>query len=71
MGFGDRVKELLEAYSKCLKHLRAQRLKQKAPDAGQSVSDLYRSLESDRAQVRERYSTRLSETGSRLAKGDG
>ncbi|EFX01166.1 hypothetical protein CMQ_6108 [Grosmannia clavigera kw1407] len=72
MAFGKRVTELLDTYSQCLKHLGGPRAVQEAVSSGRpSVSELYRTLESDRDRVRRRYSTRLSETGSRLAKGDG
>lgn len=72
MGVGSTVTALLETYSNCLALLKA--FKRRGGDAGRSddkQSLLRRSIRSDRAKVRRAYSTRLSERGARLEKGDG
>ena len=72
MGFGSAVAALLETYSECLALLGSfKRKTQKAPsEDGDRQSLLQRSLRSDRARIERTYSSRLSETGSRLKKGD-
>lgn len=82
MGLGDSVDALLETYAKCLSLLRVFSSSSKESSAyanGQYASssdwerqsELGRSLQSDRAKIQKAYSARLSETGSRLQKGDG
>ncbi|KAK3328440.1 hypothetical protein B0T19DRAFT_190819 [Cercophora scortea] len=72
MGFGDSITALLETYSNCLSLLKAY----KRQDGGSILGAdeqrvrLRKSLKSDRASVERAYSTRLSEKGSRLEKGD-
>ncbi|KJR80347.1 uncharacterized protein SPSK_05339 [Sporothrix schenckii 1099-18] len=84
MGLADGVDALLEAYAKCLSLLR---IFSSSGDGYSSYSDgqfaspssserdrqseLGRSLQADRAKIQRAYSKRLSETGSRLQKGDG
>ncbi|OAA64547.1 hypothetical protein SPI_03194 [Niveomyces insectorum RCEF 264] len=82
MGFGDGVNALLETYAKCLALLRvfgaaptpaasgAAAGASPASAAASQTSVLSRSLQADRAKVQQVYLTRLSETGSRLEKGD-
>lgn len=73
MGFGESVTALLETYSNCLSLLKA--FKRRAGDADDRRSDqqslLRKSLKADRNRVSRAYSSRLSESGSRLQKGDG
>lgn len=74
MGFGDNVTALLETYSNCvslLKSLRHRKGKHDATKGEEQQVTLLKSLKKDRALVEKAYSTRLSETGSRLKKGDG
>ena len=78
MGFGDSVKSLLETYSNCvslLKSLRPPKPKGKGRDDSAKKDDqqvvLLKSLKKDRALVERAYSSRLSETGGKLRKGDG
>lgn len=75
-GFGANVSALVETYTKCLELLKA--FKGHRGSDGDSVnthvseahSHLRSSIRSDRAQVRRAYSSKLSETGSRLERGD-
>ncbi|KAL1900290.1 hypothetical protein Sste5346_002601 [Sporothrix stenoceras] len=82
MGLADSVDALLDTYAKCLSLLRVFSSSSKESSAyanGQYApssdwerqSELGRSLQSDRAKIQKVYSTRLSETGGRLQKGDG
>ncbi len=72
MGFGESVTALLETYSNCLSLLRSLRHKRgDSSKAEEQQSTLLRSLKKDRALVERAYSSRLSESGSRLKKGDG
>jgi hypothetical protein len=72
MGFGEAVSTLLETYTNCLSLLRAFKR-----HGGGSVRErdeqrslLRRSIRDDRARVQRAYSSRLSQCGSRLEKGD-
>lgn len=76
MGFGDSVKSLLETYSNCVSLLKSLRPpKSKGGDDSTKKDDqqvvLLKSLKKDRALVERAYSSRLSETGGKLRKGDG
>lgn len=77
MGFGDSVAELLKTYSNCLSLLKSLRPRKKSSDindvtkAEDQQVTLLKSLKKDRALVERAYSSRLSESGSRLKKGDG
>jgi len=77
MGFGDSIAELLKTYSNCLSLLKSLRPRKKGSngnDAGKAQDQqvtLLKSLKKDRALVERAYSSRLSESGSRLKKGDG
>ncbi|KAK0754820.1 hypothetical protein B0T18DRAFT_386637 [Schizothecium vesticola] len=75
MGFGDSVKSLLETYSNCVSLLKSLRPpKPKGRDDSAKKDDqqvvLLKSLKKDRALVERAYSSRLSETGGKLRKGD-
>ncbi|KAK5662780.1 hypothetical protein OQA88_6188 [Cercophora sp. LCS_1] len=73
MGFGDSVTALLETYSNCLSLLRSlkhRKGKHDATKAEEQQITLLKSLKKDRALVEKAYSSRLSESGSRLKKGD-
>lgn len=73
MSFGANVVALLETYENCLSLLKA--FKRRNKDHGNVTSDkqslLRRRLKADRAKVERAYSSRLSQSGSRLEKGDG
>ncbi|KAK3359252.1 hypothetical protein B0T25DRAFT_600243 [Lasiosphaeria hispida] len=72
MAFGESITALLETYSNCLSLLKALRHRA-GSDAATSEdqhASLRKSLKSDRAQVDRAYTSRLSEAGSRLEKGD-
>ena len=72
MGFGESVTALLETYSNCLSLLKA--FKRRVGDSDKrsdQQSLLRKSLKADRNRVSRAYSSRLSESGSRLEKGDG
>jgi len=72
MAFGDSVAALLETYSNCLKLLKAfGSRKRDGADASNESLLLRKAIKSDRTKVRRSYSSRLSEAGSRLEKGDG
>lgn len=75
MGFGDSVTALLETYSNCLSLLKSLRHRKGKNDAAAKAEEqqvtLLKSLKKDRALVEKAYSARLSESGSRLKKGDG
>ncbi|KAK1760746.1 hypothetical protein QBC47DRAFT_396732 [Echria macrotheca] len=73
MGFGDSVSALLETYSNCLSLLKSLRHKKSSNDAAKGDDQqvtLLKSLKKDRALVEKAYSSRLSESGARLKKGD-
>lgn len=73
MSFSDSVNALLSTYSRCIDLLKV--VHSHAVEDGDNSTDhqslLRQSLKSDRAKVRRVYSSRLSESGSRLKKGDG
>jgi len=74
MGFNDSITALLETYSNCfqlLKSLRHRKEGNNASKADQRQVTLLKSLKKDRSLVERAYSSRLSESGSRLKKGDG
>lgn len=74
MGFGDSVAELLSTYSNCLSLLKSLRHRKSGNDAAKAEDKqvtLLKSLKKDRSLVLHAYSSRLSESGSRLKKGDG
>ncbi|CAK7208202.1 hypothetical protein SCUCBS95973_000023 [Sporothrix curviconia] len=86
MGLSDSVEALLETYSKCISLLKIFSSSSHAGSSSRSAaavahrssssdwdrqSELSRSLRNDRAKIQKAYSDRLSETGSRLRKGDG
>ncbi|TLS25937.1 hypothetical protein PpBr36_07375 [Pyricularia pennisetigena] len=69
MGFGEGVAKLLDTYTNCLRQLKIFK-KQHGSDSDDASSLLRSSIRSDRSQIRRAYSTRLSENGKRLVKGD-
>ncbi|KAH7152980.1 hypothetical protein EDB81DRAFT_439744 [Dactylonectria macrodidyma] len=69
--FGATVASLLETYTKCLSLLKGfARSGDLDSSSSELQSSLGSSLRSDRARVRRAYSTRLSQNGRRLEKGD-
>jgi len=66
MAFGESVTALIDTYSNCLKLLKAFNRRNGSEDEVL----LRKSIKSDRAKVRRAYSSRLSERGDRLEKGD-
>ncbi|KAH8887455.1 hypothetical protein GQ53DRAFT_809130 [Thozetella sp. PMI_491] len=73
MGFGTSVAALLDTYSQCLNLLKIFKRKNERTsrdEDGDRQSLLRRSLRSDRAKIERSYSSRLSERGAKLAKGD-
>jgi hypothetical protein len=73
MGFGDSITALLETYSNCVSLLKSLRHPKSGSDGAapdkQQVT-LLKSLKKDRDLVERAYSSRLSESGGRLKKGD-
>lgn len=67
--FGQTVASLLDTYTKCLALLKG--VRKSASSISEPQVNLGRSLRSDRARIRHAYSSRLSQDGSRLDKGDG
>lgn len=73
MGFGDSVKTLLETYSNCvslLKSLKRPKSGKDGPEPDHQQVTLLKSLRKDRDLVEQTYSSRLSESGGRLRRGD-
>jgi len=73
MGFGDSVTALLETYSNCvslLKSLKRPKSGKDGPEPDQQQVTLLKSLKKDRDLVQRTYSSRLSESGGRLRRGD-
>jgi hypothetical protein len=74
MAFGDNIKALLDTYANCISLLKAfgrSREDHGTVNAQHEHSRLRKALKSDRSLVERAYSSKLSETGSRLKKGDG
>jgi hypothetical protein len=77
MSFGDGIRSLLDTYANCISLIKAfgrgrEEIQENGPVITQNErSRLRKSLRSDRSLVERTYSSRLSESGSRLSKGDG
>lgn len=81
MGFGERVSALLETYDNCLALLKAfkrntdsrdgRKTSRKAAKTSEQQALLRHSLRTDKRKVERAYSSRVSESGSDFARGDG
>ncbi|KAL1842514.1 hypothetical protein VTJ49DRAFT_5120 [Mycothermus thermophilus] len=73
MSFGDAIRALLDTYANCISRLKAFKGGGNGSGAAPSHNDpsrLRKSLRRDRSLIEQTYSSRLSESGSRLNKGD-
>lgn len=70
-GFGTKVRQLVEMYSKCMGMVKSLNLSGKKNHSSRLYSRLGRQLRSDRRKVDEFYSSSLAKSGTSFEKGDG
>ena len=72
MAFAKSIFALLDTYANCISLLKAfKHRREETSSDGTQHARLRKSLRSDRSLVERAYSSKLSESGSRLKKGDG
>lgn len=76
MAFNVNIRALLDTYANCASLLKSFGRGREdngtlAPDTEHEYTRLRKALKSDRSLIKRAYSSQLSESGSRLKKGDG
>lgn len=76
MAFNVNIRALLDTYANCVSLLKSFGRGREdngtlAPDTEHEYTRLRKALKSDRSLIKRAYSSQLSESGSRLKKGDG